>query len=367
MASRPVSPEVPDGLGAVEVLRLRLPLVEPFVASHGTEHERDLILVHAIGEDGVDGWGECDALSATTYTEEDADTAWAFLTDQGVAKVLARQPIDVADAPMAWTAIEVALLDLALRRDGVSLAAHLGASRLAVPCGAVVGRQRSIDALLDVVARRLSEGAAMVKLKIGPGWDIEPLRAVRDAHPTLSLCADANGSYGAGDLALQAVDALQLTYLEQPFTANEIDAVNEALAHMATPIALDESVASSDDLDRFTSRGLVLNVKPGRLGGVREAQRVIDRCAAEGIDAFVGGMLEGGVGRAVALALAGIESLTLPTDLGPSARYFAEDITAPFVPLADGTLAVPDGPGIGVVPRTDRLAELTTDRVLIRR
>jgi O-succinylbenzoate synthase len=70
-------------------------------------------------------------------------------------------------------------------------------------------------------------------------------------------------------------------------------------------------------------------------------------------------MLETGIGRAVNVALASMENFALPGDLSASARYFVDDLTEPFV-LEGGLLAVPSGPGIGVVPRPERLAESTT-------
>jgi O-succinylbenzoate synthase len=368
VAPRSVRLDVPEAVDAVELLRIRLPLVEPFVASHGAEVERDLTLVHVRGADGVEGWGECDALAAATYTREDSEHAWAFLAEHAVADVLAGASVDVAASPMAWTALEVAFLDLTLRREGMSLAAHVGATHEAVPCGVVIGRRPTIDALLAAVAGHVAEGVALVKLKIGAGWDVEPLRAVRQAYPTLALCADANGAYDAAALGvLDEIDALHLTYLEQPFPPSLAADLDHLIVRLSTPIALDESITTSDDIARFSAAGLVVNVKPARLGGVAEARRAIARCADGGIGAFVGGMLEGGIGRAVGLALAGIDSLTHPTDLGPSSRYFDDDITEPFELSGDGLLAVPQSPGIGVVPRADRLDALVVDRVTIRR
>jgi len=83
---------------------------------------------------------------------------------------------------------------------------------------------------------------------------------------------------------------------------------------------------------------------------------------AADVPVWCGGMLDTGIGRATNLALAALQGFTLPGDTSASARYFADDITQPFEVAADGTMAVPDGPGIGVTPRPDRL-EATTVRV----
>ena len=84
-----------------------------------------------------------------------------------------------------------------------------------------------------------------------------------------------------------------------------------------------------------------------------------DVCAAHGVPVWCGGMLETGLGRAANLALAALPNFTLPGDISASERYWREDITAPFR-LEDGHLAVPTGPGLGVAPNPDALAEVTT-------
>jgi O-succinylbenzoate synthase len=103
----------------------------------------------------------------------------------------------------------------------------------------------------------------------------------------------------------------------------------------------------------------IINIKPGRVGGYLEARRIHDVCEAMGVPVWAGGMLESGIGRAANVALAALPNFTLPGDTSASSRYFAQDVTEPFV-LDDGYLHVPDGPGIGVSPLPDVLDEITT-------
>ena len=70
-------------------------------------------------------------------------------------------------------------------------------------------------------------------------------------------------------------------------------------------------------------------------------------------------MLESGVGRAHNVALASLPGFTLPGDISESRRYWEEDIVEPEFVLHDGSLSLPDGPGIGVRPRLDRIEALT--------
>lgn len=361
-----VAPELIADLTAVDLWWIRVPLVEPFVAAHGVEHDREVVLVRVSGA-GSSGWGECVALSRPTYTHEYTAGAWVVLRDRLVPAVFAGASVDVATAPMAWTAIESALVDRQLRAKGCSLAAHLGATRDTVACTAVIGMQPDLDALLNVVARRVADGYQLVKLKIEPGRDVEPLRAVRAAWPGLALAADANGSYAGRADDLGALVPLDLRYVEQPLARDDLAAHAGIRRRWGLRVALDESIGSLADLERAIEVGAldIVNLKPGRVGGIAESARVVATAREAGLGVFVGGMLETGVGRALALAFAALEPCTLPTDLGPSARYFHDDVTAPFELLAGARLAVPNGAGLGVTPRPERLAAVTIDHVTL--
>jgi O-succinylbenzoate synthase len=94
------------------------------------------------------------------------------------------------------------------------------------------------------------------------------------------------------------------------------------------------------------------------MGGYLESVRVHDVCAANGVLVWCGGMPETGLGRAANVALAALPNFRLPGDTSASDRYFAQDLTTPFV-LEDGHLRVPDGPGLGVAPDPAVLEELT--------
>lgn len=364
---------------AIELVWVRLPLLEPFVSSHGVEHDRQVVLVQAMGEDGApgdaaNGWGECSTLAEPTYTAEHTAGAWEVLRHQLAPAALpgsrpGRGVDDIRAAnPMAATAVEVACVDLALRRTGASLADEFGRARDVVPVGVVVGIPDSIDALLAVVARRLEAGYRQVKLKIRPGWDLEPLRAVRRCWPDLSLAADANGSFDLAEASAlaAALDDLDLAYVEQPLSARGWTDTVELAGRLSTPVALDESIVDVDAATTALARvpGVVINLKPARVGGLAASRTLLAALATRSAPAFVGGLLETGVGRAVALAVASAPPCTAVGDLGPSDRYFEHDITEPFV-LRDGCLPVPTGAGIGVTIDQDRLDDVAVRRLVI--
>lgn len=328
---------------------MSLPLAQPFASAHGTETSKEAVLVRAVDGDGREGWGECPALAAPTYTGEWADGAEAVLSRFLVPAALAGRPAGVVGHPMAAGALEAAVLHLRLAAAGRTLPEWLGAVRTRVPCGVALGLTASVDEVLDAVAAAVAVGYVRVKLKIRPGFDLEPVKAVRGAWPDLALGVDANGAYGRDDIdgALGALDGCGLVEIEQPLPAGDLTGLAEACRRLATPVCLDETIGSAADLETALALGAVdhVNLKPARVGGIDAALAVHDLALGRGVPLWVGGMLETGVGKAVCAAFAALPGATLPGDLPASARWFAEDLTDPWVVEPDGTMAVrPLGP-----------------------
>jgi len=192
---------------------------------------------------------------------------------------------------------------------------------------------------------------------------VEPVRAVRERYgDDVLLQVDANTAYTLGDARhLARLDPFDLVLIEQPLDEDDLLGHAQLARQIRTPVCLDESITSARAAATAIGLGAcqIVNVKPGRVGGYLEARRIHDVCVAHGVPVWCGGMLETGLGRAANVALAALPGFTLPGDTSGSGRYYAADITEPFV-LRDGHLDVPTGPGLGVVPVPDRLAEVTT-------
>jgi o-succinylbenzoate synthase len=359
-------------IDTVELRRIRLPLVAPFRTSFGTETARDILLVRVRGA-GPDGWGECVAMTEPLYSSEYVEGAHAVTRDHLLPRLRSvtatPAPEDVAPAlgavkghPMAKAAIEMAVLDADLSERGESLAGYLGAVRPAVPSGVSVGIMDSVPQLLDAVGGYLAEGYVRIKLKIEPGWDFEPVRAVRERFGAeLPLQVDANTAYSLADApTLARLDPFGLLLIEQPLPEDDVAGHADLARRLRTPICLDESITSAAVAADAIGRGAcsIVNIKAGRVGGYLEAKRVHDVCAARGVPVWCGGMLETGLGRAANLALAALPNFSLPGDTSASDRYWERDLTEPFV-LEDGHIKVPAGPGLGVWPDLDRLREVT--------
>ena len=353
----------------IRVARVPVLLVSPLRTSDGAHQSRSAVLVEITDSDGFVGWGENVATSGVAYVGESAEASYAAMTQMLIPE-LVKHEVAVADLfadgwwgitghHFAKHALESALWDVHARRQEKSLAEVLGAAESEIEVGVVVGMHDSIDDVVAEVMMRVDEGYARVKVKIAPGHDVEVLAAVRDAVGVeYALQADANGAYGSDDIGrLCSLDKFALQFIEQPFAADDLDSHAELLHRSATSVCLDESVNTMSDLLNALDRGAcdVVNIKPSRVGGIRDAIAMHDVLVDRGIDAWVGGMLESGIGRASCLAIAAMPGFTLTPDLSASARYFASDVTRPFV-LEDGMLLVPTGLGIGVEPLPEVLA-----------
>ncbi|MET8390245.1 o-succinylbenzoate synthase, partial [Streptosporangium canum] len=268
----------------IELRRIAMPLVAPFRTSFGTETERDVLLLRVVTPD-AEGWAECVAMSDPLYSSEYVD---------GAADVLRRFLIPALPAHpdahtvgralhpfkghrMAKAALETAVLDAQLRSSGQSLAAFLGATKDRVPSGVSVGIMDSIPHLLDAVGGYLDEGYLRIKLKIEPGWDLAPVRAVRERFgDDLLLQVDANAAYTLTDAPhLAKLDDFGLLLIEQPLANDDLVQHAQLARRLTTPICLDESIESAEHAAAAITLGAcsIINVKPGRIGGYLEARR----------------------------------------------------------------------------------------------
>ncbi len=359
----------------IELRHIKMHLVAPFETSFGVETDEQHIIVR-VDADGITGWGECVAGGEPFYSYETTQTAWHILRDYLIPSVLRQDVASVDDAitlgsrvrghNMAKAGLESALWDWFAKSRGVSLSKALGGTRERIVVGVSVGIQSSPEALVKRVESYLQEGYTRIKIKIAPGRDLQFVAAVRRVFPNILLQVDANSAYTLDDLAtLCAMDDYNLLLIEQPLSNDDIFEHSKLQREMKTAIFLDESIHTRADAQAALELGScrIINIKPGRVGGFTESKRIHDLCASRGVPVWHGGMLESGIGRAGNVALAALPNFTLPGDISASRRYYREDIVTPeFEVAADGTMAVPTQPGIGVEVLLDRL-----DRVTVRR
>lgn len=360
-----------------ELRWVRMPLVAPFRTSFGTSYDRDTIVLRVVSDGGVEGWAECGAELDPLYSEEwlagvelvVREHLWPRLValGDGLTAAAVKPALEpVKRHFMAKHLLETAILDAELTAAGMPFGTYLGAVKSRVPAGVSVGIMDTHADLLRAVAGYLEAGYVRIKLKVEPGWDLEPVALVRKEFGDILLQVDANTAYTLMDAQhLARLDEFGLLLIEQPLREDDLRGHAELARLIRTPVCLDESITSARDAATAIALRAcaIVNIKPSRVGGYLEARRIHEVAAANGIPVWCGGMLETGIGRAPNLALAALPGFVLPGDTSASARYYARDITPPFELDADGCIAVPTGPGIGVEVLADELTAVT-DRVV---
>jgi O-succinylbenzoate synthase len=362
----------------VTLREIQMPLLQPFETSFGVMSLRRILLVEA-DVDGVTGWGECVAGEGPFYSPETVDTAavilrkyaWPIVKDKDFASA------DDVYAPlghirghnMAKAGLEAAVWDAEARMKGIPLWKLLGGSRQELSTGVSIGIKPSLNALADAVAKELAAGYQRIKIKIKPGWDAEPVRMLREKFPRIRLMVDANSAYRLSDLPLlQQLEGYHLMMIEQPLGWDDLFSHVALQRQLQTPICLDECIHEEEHARAAIELGAcrIINVKLGRVGGHNPSRAIHDLCQKNGIPVWCGGMLESGIGRAHNIALSTLPNFTLPGDVSASARYWQQDIIEPAVEVtAQGTILVPQGPGIGYDVQLDRIEKLTVTKEVL--
>ena len=363
----------------LELRLVKLPLVHFFETSFGRIDDKHFILVRVDGE-GAAGYGECVAEQDPYYSSETNETVWHIITEFIAPRVLGVEfahPRDLFTAlkairghNMAKAAVEMAAWDLFAKQRGEPLSRVLGGTRDRIASGVSIGIQGSLDDLAAKVERELAAGYQRIKIKIKPGWDVKAVEMVRARFGDIPLMVDANAAYSLADADhLGQLDRFGLMMIEQPLDYDDIADHAALQRRLKTPICLDESIKTVGIAREAIAAGAcrIINIKPGRVGGFAESIRLHDLCASHGIPVWHGGMLESGIGRAANVHLSTLPNFSLPGDIAASKRYFDPDLIDPPIEVAaDGTVAVPVSPGIGVTIRHDRLDAATLKKLEVR-
>ncbi len=352
------------------------PLVEPLRTSFGVEPDKTAVILEVKTRSGITGWGEVSVEIQPNYGPETIGTSLHvlrnFIQPALIGKTI-HSPTDIP-AILQWirgnnhtkAGVEAAIWDAMAQRNNARLAdffsLHLPeghTSKNFAEVGVSIGIQPSVDETLAIIKKRLNQGYQRIKLKIRPGWDVELIEGVRAALPDITLMVDANSAYTLDDAEhLKKMDEFNVLMMEQPLTYNDIYEHSLLQAQLKTPICLDESIKSNNDLKMAWQIGAcrILNLKPARVGGFKESLEIYKTCISQDIPLWIGGMMETGLGRAANVAFASLPGITLPSDISATDRYFAQDITEPPFVLGDGaSLAIPSGVGIGVEVQRERL------------
>ena len=356
----------------IQVYYVSMPLIYPWRTAYGSDDEVDSVLLHAYSGQ-VDAWAETTPLRTPTYSPEFTLGVYSLISEI-MAPLLVGQEFDSAEAllsrlrpfkgnPFAKAGMEIAWWMLQAKIEGRPLHELLGGTHRKVEAGADFGIQDSIDMLLTKIQSAVDQGYKRTKLKYAPGWDLEMLRAVRATFPKHTFHIDCNSGYTLDDLPMfKEIDKLGLAMIEQPLFHTDLLDHAELQRHLETPICLDESIKSVRDFElalKYDSCR-VLNIKPGRVGGLSASIKLHDMARDAGIPCWVGSMLESGVGYGTLIELATLDNFAYPADIFPSDHFYTQDLAEPSVVInRDRTFTPSSVPGIPYEPDMSRTEAAT--------
>ena len=374
---------------AIETIHVALPNRRSHKFAGQTEEIGGYVITRMEGEDGNVGWGEAPVLKDWggdhgRYFGE-TPTTTKLMIDQYLAPVVigvepdnfvelhARMDHMIKGYPYAKAAVELAAYDLAGHSRGIPVYKLLGGRvRTRIPIAHSIGLI-PIDQGVTEVKQVIGEGVRTIKLKIGvdPARDIELVKRIREAvGPDIDICADANCGYRSPGEAIQIIREMEkerLIYVEQPVVG--VQRIAQVARVVDTPIMADESAWNAHDVLEIIERQAadIVSIYTTKPGGLYRAMQVAAVAEAAGIPCNVNGSIETGVGNLANLHLAAaaapvtfdcVVPVSTPAEYqrGQLAGiYYTDDLIKEPFAFADGEVAVPEGPGMGIEVDTDKI------------
>lgn len=356
----------------VDVIPVALPLKKPMAMAGVNITHADNILVRIETSDGTVGWGE--VASAPTRTGDTLDGLVAGVRDHLSPALVGKDANDLTTLRRAMrislfgntgarSAVETALLDVVGRVSGKPLIELLGSvSRKEVAPMWLLGNA-TVDADIAEAHAKQREGFHFFKLKIGTkpiekeiAGTVTLRKAVGGEMP---LCADANCGLTLADAQryVSETRAAQLKFVEQPLPPEELGELAALTKNSPVPIGADESFHSMADLDTIARCGVGgVSLKSTKLGGLIAAVDAARRCRELNLSVNIAVLIaESSIASAAAVHLAcAVPDVSWGVSL--THFYLADDIVRRPLPLGNGTVALPAGPGLGVDVDEDAVA-----------
>jgi len=347
-------------INKIELVHVRLPLNEPFEISSGVIFEKDCIIVKIHTDDFI-GIGESSPMSAPFYSSETIGTCMHilknFLIPQLIGikinqtEIIEKIFADIRGNNFAKAGVDTALWDLFSKYENKPLFEFIGGCNKKIPWKVSIGIKPTIDDLLKSVEKFLNYGSRSIKIKIKKGWDIEPIKKIRENFGNIDLTVDANSFYTLEDFRVfEEIDNYKLTQIEQPLHYRDLYDHYILQNKIDTPICLDESIDSLTNCKNALDIGSckIINIKIQRIGGVKKAIAIHDLCKSRGLPVWIGQMPESGVGSFFGLALCSLDNVLYDSDIAPSEVYFREDIIDSAMQMdSSGNLLLPSEIGVG--------------------
>ncbi|PAB58395.1 o-succinylbenzoate synthase [Anaeromicrobium sediminis] len=361
----------------IELFHIKIPLNFTFKTSQATLKHRETIIIKGTDELGNTGYGEVVAFNEPFYTNETLIDSKDILINCYIPKLINKEiehPFHIhkwmdLSYPMALAGLENTLVDLYARRNKKSImdVVFNEETKDHIYGGIVLG-DLHIPSLIEQIHLYKKEGYTRFKIKIKPEDGFIKLKAIREQYPNIQLLVDANKSYKIEQIKLlKKLDSLNLLCIEEPLDSGDFLEYEKLQKEMKTPICLDESIQTMDDLKRAIKLNAfkVVNLKVGRVGGIYYAKEMIQLCRENHIKYWIGSMVESGISKILHVHLGSLKDTCMPGDLSSSKRYFKKDVIKPEIITKNGMIKIPKGHGLGVEIDEDILKNYTIDYIKI--
>jgi o-succinylbenzoate synthase len=363
-------------MGKLTLFEVRIPLVDPFRTSFGTQTSKAAIILKYEDDSGNVGWAETSLEEDPGYCYETTTTAWYIQEKYLIPKFLEFMDIEnynvdelleefrfIRGHDFAKSGLEALLWSYKSQLENKPLSKLYGGTKTEIPTGVSIGIQKSIPDLIERITGYLEQGYQRMKIKITPGWDYQVIKEIRNEFGDIQLMVDANSAYTLSDNhveILSKLDKYDLMMIEQPLDYQDLLMHQKLQKKINTPICLDESIHTVADailaIEQECCR--IINIKPGRVGGYSNAIEIAKRLGKGTV--WCGGMLETGVGRLHNLALQSRSEFTIPGDTSGSKRYFEKDVIDPPVEVnSKGYIHIPTDVNLGHKVQVDIIKSYT--------
>ncbi len=371
---------------SVRIHKLSAPLKERFGWSLNWTSLRTATLVEVRTDCGITGWGDGEASEDLLLSHPDLILGRSPFEAEAIYEDLRALPgKQERPGPSRCGGLDTALWDVMGQALGLPVSRLLGSQyRSAVrPYCTAMYRKDWPDLAEGLCEEALSwkkQGFRTLKMKIGysPELDLRIVRAVREAiGPETGLAVDANCAYTVGTaqaLGRQLEDE-NLLWWEEPIMANDLAGYARLRQHLRIPLAGGETLPADDLIRDYIQPRLVDILQPEvEIIGLTGARRITQLCWLNHIQ-----LVPHNWGTAVRTAailqwMATVQPLTPALDACPTTFEF-DQTESPFRDAvvenafhldADGTIPIPQSPGIGVRVIPDAVAQFCKQLIEIK-
>ena len=347
----------------------RIPPERSNTVGIGRMVKRDAVIVKVTTEDGIVGYGEAHharnpgaVAKLINTTMRDLVLGMDATDTVSVWSKVYRAQIGThgmgAGSVIALSGVDMALWDARGKAVGWPLYKLLGGSARAVPAYAGGGGSlghNTPEATTDEVSGFVEMGFRAVKIRLGQGrkQDVARLEAVRKGFPDLAILTDANTAYSLDDArhVMPALEALDITWLEEPFPQHDMRSYEIASGFSKTPLALGENTYTRFEFVPHIEAGHVQILQPdvGKCGGVTEIMRIAAHASAYKIQIHPHGGVTGLDLMASVHVLSAIENGGyFESSEGCNPLRSGPIIGSAYEIGADGCVRAPEQPGLGL-------------------